>query len=153
MDCLSRRRADVYGDWIEIGMCLHSTTIEGEVGDLFDLWVAFSKQSSKYPGHEAECLAKWATFGKDGGKHGLVTERTLNKAPGDASRYSSRHEQHQMSQNTPVMPMIFNLLPSSRRKWILIFLSHWSSPRVLKVFNDTMRCGGLPMGTAAGNLS
>ena len=89
MECLSRNRADVYGDWIEIGMCLHSMTVgargangplcgpdEGEVGDLFDLWVAFSGQSPKYAGHDGECRAKWTSFGK-GNKRGPVTERTL----------------------------------------------------------------------------
>lgn len=78
MDCLSRSRADNYGDWIEIGMCLHSMSsqTDGEVGNLFDLWVAFSKQSAKYAGNEGECLAKWMSFGKDSQRR-QVTERTL----------------------------------------------------------------------------
>jgi P4 family phage/plasmid primase-like protien len=75
MECLSSRRADDYGDWIEVGMCLCHMSAEGDVGDLFDLWVAFSKQSPKYAGHEGECKAKWASF--EGSDKRGVTERTL----------------------------------------------------------------------------
>ena len=76
MECLSSSRADHYCEWIEIGMCLRNMSDPADHSDLFDLWVAFSKRSAKYAGHEGECRAKWDSFGKNSNKRS-VTEGTL----------------------------------------------------------------------------
>jgi P4 family phage/plasmid primase-like protien len=43
--CLSAERADKYESWIRVGWCLHNIS---PTEDFFDLWMDFSKKSSKY---------------------------------------------------------------------------------------------------------
>lgn len=53
-------RADVYGDWIAVGMALHPL---GDIGR--ELWEEWSQKSDKYkPG---ECDSKWDTFSDNKG--------------------------------------------------------------------------------------
>jgi len=64
---LKPERADDYESWIKVGIALRS------VGDphLFDDWIKWSRQSSKY--QEGECERKWAGF-----KPGNLTLGTLH---------------------------------------------------------------------------
>jgi len=44
-----------YGDWLKVGMCLHSTS-----PDLLDDWIDWSSQMSNFD--EEECCIKWQSF-------------------------------------------------------------------------------------------
>jgi phage/plasmid-associated DNA primase len=57
---LDLKRADNYQEWISVGWCLHNISY-----DLLDLWIEFSKQSTKY--EEGECDKLW----NDMKSHGL----------------------------------------------------------------------------------
>jgi P4 family phage/plasmid primase-like protien len=52
---LNTTRAANYFEWINVGICLHNIN-----EDLLDVWVEFSKQSTKY--QDGECDKKWMTF-------------------------------------------------------------------------------------------
>jgi len=56
---LDSHRADVYGEWLKVGMSLKGL---GSAG--FDLWDNWSKQSQKY--EAGVCAEKWPTFTPDG---------------------------------------------------------------------------------------
>jgi P4 family phage/plasmid primase-like protien len=64
---LKKERADDYGKWIELGFCLHNIDDE-----LLDLWIDFSKKSSKYK--DGECQRLWSGFRDDG-----LTIRSLHR--------------------------------------------------------------------------
>jgi phage/plasmid-associated DNA primase len=57
---LDPKRADQYQEWINIGWCLHNIS-----NDLLDIWIEFSKQSTKY--EDGECDKLW----NDMKSHGL----------------------------------------------------------------------------------
>ena len=59
VEMLSAERADTYGSWINVGICLSNMADE-----LFDAWVAFSKRSSKYA-DDGTCEDKWNSFVPD----------------------------------------------------------------------------------------
>ena len=50
--CLSIKRADDYGDWLNVGFCLYCISPE-----CLDLWIEFSKKSDKY--QEGVCDKAW----------------------------------------------------------------------------------------------
>lgn len=52
---LSPKRADNYTEWMEVGWCLNNLNPE-----YFDIWVEFSRQSSKFSYHE--CETRWERF-------------------------------------------------------------------------------------------
>ena len=51
--CLSVKRADDYGDWLNVGFCLYCISPE-----CLDLWIEFSKKSDKY--EEGVCDKAWS---------------------------------------------------------------------------------------------
>jgi hypothetical protein len=55
VDQLSPNRADNYSEWLDVGLCLHNIH-----PDLLEVWINFSKKSSKYV--DGICDAKWATM-------------------------------------------------------------------------------------------
>jgi hypothetical protein len=58
LDNLSESRADIYGDWISVGMALKNA------GYPCEIWDEWSKKSAKYkPG---KCTRKWTTFKQKG---------------------------------------------------------------------------------------
>jgi P4 family phage/plasmid primase-like protien len=59
VDCLSKKRANKYEDWIRVGWCLHNIDYS-----LLDSWVIFSKKSSKYIA--GECEIEWEKMRGDG---------------------------------------------------------------------------------------
>lgn len=76
LERLNLARADDYGDWIAVGMALHTVGSEG-----LDLWDSWSAKSSKHvPG---ECARKWQTFSDAGDG---VTMATVAKWAREDSR-------------------------------------------------------------------
>lgn len=59
VECLSVKRADDYGDWLNVGFCLYCISPE-----CLDLWVEFSKKSDKY--EEGVCEKHWGKMSKKG---------------------------------------------------------------------------------------
>ena len=53
VECLSVKRADDYGDWLNVGFCLYCISPE-----CLDLWIEFSKKSDKY--QEGVCDKAWS---------------------------------------------------------------------------------------------
>ena len=53
VNCLSPKRADDYGDWLNVGFCLYCISPE-----CLDLWIEFSKISDKY--EEGVCDKAWS---------------------------------------------------------------------------------------------
>lgn len=69
--CISKKRADDYTNWIEIGMCLFNMDSDMD-SECFRIWDDFSSQSLKYV--HGECQEKWSSFSK---KPGGLTVSTL----------------------------------------------------------------------------
>jgi hypothetical protein len=84
-----------YSDWLRVGMALHHT----DPGLLTD-WVDWSRQMATFD--EAECLAKWPSFGKEhkGRAATIATLHHLAKAGG----YRERKRQEQRSAGTDARP-------------------------------------------------
>jgi len=61
MECLSVTRAEDYGKWIEVGLCLHHIASTDEMNEkMFELWMDFSKKSSKAGGNnESQLKRDW----------------------------------------------------------------------------------------------
>ena len=60
---LSQQRASNYSDWIEVGYCLHSISIE-----LLPAWIAFSRKWPFY-NDSSECEKQWEWFDKNNNKN------------------------------------------------------------------------------------
>jgi len=60
VSCLSLERANEYGKWLSVGMCLHNID-QGS----FELWCEFSNRDVSYD--EKTCQQKWSSFGNDHG--------------------------------------------------------------------------------------
>jgi hypothetical protein len=59
LSALSSSRADDYGDWVAVGMALHSVS-----DSLLTKWDNWSRQSSKY--NPGDCEKKWKSFKRQG---------------------------------------------------------------------------------------
>ena len=61
MDCLSQDRVEDYGTWMEVGWCLHHIATTSEMSDqMFDLWMDWSRKSSKASGNnDAQLRRDW----------------------------------------------------------------------------------------------
>ena len=57
--CLSQKRADNYGDWLNVGFCLYCISPE-----CLPLWIEFSKKSDRY--EEGVCDKAWSIMSKKG---------------------------------------------------------------------------------------
>ena len=57
--CLSQKRSDNYGDWLNVGFCLYCISPE-----CLPLWIEFSKKSDKY--EEGVCDKAWSIMSKKG---------------------------------------------------------------------------------------
>ncbi len=62
VECFSDKRANEYTSWIEVGWALHN--IGPDNSDLLDLWIEFSKRSSKYT--DGECEKLWENMKDEG---------------------------------------------------------------------------------------
>jgi P4 family phage/plasmid primase-like protien len=62
MNILSIERAENYTGWIEVGWALHN--IDPNSQDLLDLWIEFSRKSSKFV--EGECEKEWEKMKNEG---------------------------------------------------------------------------------------
>lgn len=62
LECLSDKRADDYTQWMEVGWCLHNISSTEEMFDkMFQLWMEFSKKSSKWVENNESTLRRtWA---------------------------------------------------------------------------------------------
>lgn len=67
LQAIRRSRWDDYGQWLDIGMALHSWD-SSSIG--LNLWDRYSRQSDKY--REGECAFKWHGFGGEGITIGTV---------------------------------------------------------------------------------
>ena len=77
MNCLSVERADKYDLWIRVGWCLHNIQVSEE---MFQLWMDFSKKSSKYSGNNmADLRRSWFTGMRKEGDGPRLTELALRK--------------------------------------------------------------------------
>jgi len=59
---LSADRAENYGQWIEVGWMLHN--IDSDSDELLELWIEFSKKSSKF--EEGQCEKQWRKSKSEG---------------------------------------------------------------------------------------
>ena len=59
---LSSERADNYSQWIEVGWVLHN--IDPNSQELLDIWIDFSKQSTKFK--DGECEKVWDSSKNEG---------------------------------------------------------------------------------------
>ena len=61
MECLSQERVEDYGTWMEVGWCLHHIATTAEMSDqLFDLWMEWSRKSTKSSANnEAQLRRDW----------------------------------------------------------------------------------------------
>ena len=77
MNCLSVERADKYDLWIRVGWCLHNIQASEE---MFQLWMDFSKKSTKSGGNNiAELRRSWFTGMRKEGDGPRLTELALRK--------------------------------------------------------------------------
>lgn len=76
-DCLSPERADKYETWIRVGWCLHNISPTAEY---FDLWMDFSKKSSKFHQNDVAGLRRdWFGRMRKDGDGPRLTELALRK--------------------------------------------------------------------------
>ena len=68
LDIINNERADIYADWLKIGMCIYNCNSSIEA---FDIWDNWSQKSDKYNGKDIN-LWKWNTFNQ-----GTLTISTL----------------------------------------------------------------------------
>ncbi len=62
VEILSNERADNYTQWIEVGWALHN--IDPNSQELLDIWINFSKRSSKFV--DGECEKEWIKMRQEG---------------------------------------------------------------------------------------
>ena len=74
--CLSKDRADDYGKWLEVGLCLFNIDPR-----LFVSWDKFSQQSDKYD--KKGCFTKWISFQNAHTTHPLTVASLYYWAKGD----------------------------------------------------------------------
>lgn len=65
---LNEDRCNNYMEWIEIGWALHN--LDHSSQELLDIWIEFSKKSSKYK--EGECEKEWAKMKNEGKTEGSL---------------------------------------------------------------------------------
>ena len=90
INILNDERADDYTDWLSLGWLLHN--IDPDSQELLDLWIEFSKRSSKFK--EGYCEKEWSKAKNEGlglptlhywakrdnaEKHKNIVEKSLNK--------------------------------------------------------------------------
>ena len=59
VNMLDKKRYENYGEWIELGFCLHNID-----NNLLELWIEFSKRSKKFK--DGECEKIWSNLRDDG---------------------------------------------------------------------------------------
>jgi P4 family phage/plasmid primase-like protien len=76
LECFSSERADDYDSWIKVGWTLHNIEVSE---DLFNLWIEFSKKSSKFRINEVpELRSKFFHRMRKEGDGPRLTERSLH---------------------------------------------------------------------------
>lgn len=60
VQCLSKERAEDYGKWFDVALCLHNINV-----NLLDEWKEFSRQAASYDPHV--CDSKWESINNDHG--------------------------------------------------------------------------------------
>jgi hypothetical protein len=83
-------RAVGYGDWLGVGMALHSVSPDAEMCSAWDNWSRAGGE--KY--HPGECARKWQSFGR-GGRGGVGLGSLIHWAKLDGWRPSCRDVQEQ----------------------------------------------------------
>jgi len=76
LECLSKKRADSYEDWMRLGWVLHNIQNSDE---MFDLWMEFSRYSSKFKENDIRQLHRNFQRMRDFGDGPRLTERSLQK--------------------------------------------------------------------------
>jgi len=76
LDCLKRERADSYEDWMRLGWVLHNIQNSDE---MFNLWMEFSRYSSKFKENDIRQLHRNFQRMRDFGDGPRLTQRSLQK--------------------------------------------------------------------------
>jgi len=76
LECLSKKRADSYEDWMRLGWALHNIENSDE---MFNLWIEFSKYSPKFKENDIRQLHRNFQRMRDFGDGPRLTERSLQK--------------------------------------------------------------------------
>ncbi len=83
---LSPSRADGYGDWLGVGMALHS--VDSSLSDAWDRW------SAQSPKHDEQCCSRaWASFGRSGYTLASLIYWADQDSPGWREQYRSKGTQ------------------------------------------------------------
>ncbi len=98
LQCLPAEHFTSYDDWLRVGMALHHTD-----DGLFSAWVDWCRAMSNFD--EAECLAKWQSFGK-GHKGRQATIATLHYLAKQHGYREPRHKERSQppAQSEPTDP-------------------------------------------------
>lgn len=92
---LNPKRAEDYHDWIRVGWCLHNIIChEGDDKLYLDLWIDFSKQSSKYK--SGECEVHWHKMHDDGIRVGSLLKWAKDDNPSEYIKIVSRNIRRQI---------------------------------------------------------
>ena len=94
---LSPARADDRGDWLAVGMCLHSVS-----DDLLADWDNWSEQSEKY--RPSDCVTQWRSFKRErsGGRGlGTLVQMADTDSPGWRQRPPERPLPHRIRRQSP----------------------------------------------------
>jgi P4 family phage/plasmid primase-like protien len=84
---LKTSRADNFNQWIEVGWLLHN--IDHNSQELLDIWIEFSKKSSKFK--EGECEKVWANSKNEGFSLGTLHFWARNDNPQKYSEFKTKY--------------------------------------------------------------
>ena len=84
---LSSNRADCYNQWIEVGWLLHN--IDQNSQELLDIWIEFSKKSSKFK--DGECEKVWFNSKNEGLSIGTLHYWARNDNPNKYSEFKTKY--------------------------------------------------------------
>ncbi len=94
VELLSPRRAEAYGDWIDVGRCLASLTDQSREG--LELFCLFS-QGCPYKYSEVACMSKWQGFCKRDRGIGLLVSWAKQDNPERYQAWSQRQRNQQFA--------------------------------------------------------
>ena len=94
---LNINRAESYNDWVQLGWLLHN--LDHTSQDLLDIWIEFSKKSSKFK--EGECEKIWASSKYEGLMEGTLRRWAKMDSPDKYKEFLMRNIDIEKSISTP----------------------------------------------------
>jgi P4 family phage/plasmid primase-like protien len=92
---LNPKRAENYHDWIRVGWCLHNIVCDEANDKIYlDIWIEFSKQSSKYK--SGECELQWHKMHDGGIRVGSLFKWAKDDNPMEYIKIISRNVRRQI---------------------------------------------------------